>query len=204
MLTNFRSYLVPDPYRAAFRFTALWCTLTLMMLIGLAVLSILVLAVAVLLARQVGSGSESLPVTTEWLDDLSDDRYRPMLRLLSEADFRFLRAQKGFTPAMERKLRGQRVEVFRSYLGTLESDFRRVCLGLKLMLVQSERDRADLASALLHRQLTFACGILQIQVRLVLFRWGLASVDATELIHLFDGMRLELKTLVPLGPALAA
>jgi hypothetical protein len=175
-----------------------------MMLIGVAVLLILVLALAVLLARRIGSGSESLPVTTEWLSDLSEARYRPMLRLLDETDIRFLRTQKSFTPAMEKKLRTQRVEAFRGYLHMLESDFKRVCLALKVMMVQSDRDRPDLASALIHRQLTFACALLHVQFRLVLFRWGIAGVDASDLIRMFDGMRLELKMLVPSTSPLAA
>src|SRR4051812_29743302 len=102
-----------------------------MMLNGVAVLLMLALALAILLVRKVGFGSESLPVTTEWLGDRSDDRYRPMLRLLDEADFRFLRVQKGFNPGMERKLRTQRVKVFRAYLKMLETDFKRVCMALK-------------------------------------------------------------------------
>ena len=157
-----------------------------------------------LLARGIGSGSESLPVTTEWLGDLSDARYRPMLRLLDETDIRFLRAQKGFTPALEKKLRAQRVEAFRGYLHMLESDFKRVCLALKVMMVQSDRDRPDLASALIHRQLTFACVLLHVRFRLVLFRWGVSGVDASELIRMFDVMRLELKMLVPSTSPLAA
>ena len=175
-----------------------------MMLIGLAVLSILVLILAVLLVRRLGTGSECLPVTTEWLEDLSDDRYRPMLRLLEESDFRFLRAQKGFTPAMEKRLRGQRVEVFRGYLKMLEGDFKRVCMALRIVMVQSEFDRPDLASVLIHRQLVFACGIVSVEFRLVLFRWGIANVDASGLVKMFDGMRLELKTLVPMTSLAAA
>jgi len=175
-----------------------------MMLIGVAVLLILVLSMAVLLARRIGSGSESLPVTTEWLGDLSDARYRPMLRLLDESDIRFLRTQKNFTPVMEKKLRAQRAEAFRGYLHMLESDFKRVCLALKVMMVQSDCDRPDLASALIHRQLTFACALLHVQFRLVLFRWGIAGVDASGLIRMFDGMRLELKTLVPAASLLPA
>ena len=175
----------------------------MMILISVAVLFILALAFATLLVRQLGSGSESLPVTTEWLGDFSDDRYRPMLRLLEESDFRFLRTQKDFTPAMEIRLRGQRVEVFRGYLTMLESDFRRVCMALKVMMVESVCDRPDLASALLHRQLNFACGILHVQFRLVLFRWGVAGVDASELVKMFEGMRLELKTLVPMASPIA-
>ena len=174
------------------------------MLIGVAVLLILVLGVAMLLARGIGSGSESLPVTTEWLGDLSDARYRPMLRLLDESDIRFLRTQKNFTPVMEKKLRAQRAEAFRGYLHMLESDFKRVCLALKVMMVQSDCDRPDLASALIHRQLTFACALLHVQFRLVLFRWGIAGVDASGLIRMFDGMRLELKTLVPAASLLPA
>jgi hypothetical protein len=127
-----------------------------------------------------------------------------MLRLLDEADFQYLRTQKGFTPALEKRLRGQRVETFLGYLRMLEGDFTRVCLALKVMLVQSDFDRPDLASALLHRQLTFACGILLIHFRLLLFRRGLAAVDATSLVDLFDGMRLELKTLLPGTVAVAA
>src|SRR5438270_7633371 len=114
-----------------------------MMLNGVVVLSILILALAFLLVRRLGSGSESLPVTTEWLADLSDDRYHPMLRLLEETDFRFLRTQKSFTPAMEQRLRAQRVEVFRGYLKMLESDFKRVCTALKIVLIQSASDRPD-------------------------------------------------------------
>jgi hypothetical protein len=157
-----------------------------------------------LLVRRLGSSSECLPVTTEWLGDLSDDRYRPMLRLLEESDFRFLRAQKGFTPAMEKRLRGQRVEVFRGYMHMLEADFKRVCMALRMMLVQSECDRPDLASALIHRQFTFACGVMNIEFRLVLFRLGITEVDASGLVGMFDGMRLELKTLVPMTSPLAA
>jgi hypothetical protein len=38
----------------------------------------------------------------------------------------------------------------------------------------------------------------------VLFRWGLSGVDVAGLIQLFEGVRLELRTLVPAAsPVLA-
>ena len=37
------------------------------------------------LVSRLGADHQVLPVTTEWLNDLSTDRYRPMLRLLQEA-----------------------------------------------------------------------------------------------------------------------
>ena len=51
---------------------------------------------------------ETLPVTQEWLAELSPDRYRPMSRLLDNRDIRFLREQQGFRPEMEKRLRTQR------------------------------------------------------------------------------------------------
>ena len=171
---------------------------------GVAVLSILVLPVAILLIRRLGIGSESLPITTEWLNDLADDRYRPMLRLLDGSDFRFVRAQEGFTPAMQTRLRKQRAEVFRGYLNMLDADFRRVCTALKIILIESATDRADLAAELALRQLSFALRMMIIQVRLSFFEWGVCTVDASPLVGMFDGMRLELKTLVPISSPIIA
>ena len=160
--------------------------------------TILMLSSCVLyLVRRLGADTQMLPVTTEWLSELSADRYIPMTRLLETADFRFLRAQKGYTPEMGKRLRRQRAEAFRGYLRLLESDFNRVAAALHLILAQSSYDRPELASALLHRRLTFVCRVLEVQVRLAFFRLGWGGVDGIELIRLFDGMTLELRTLVP-------
>jgi hypothetical protein len=43
----------------------------------------------------------------------------------------------------------------------------------------------------------FALGVLSVQVRLFLFRWGICGVDVTGLVKTFDSMRLELRSLVP-------
>ena len=55
---------------------------------------------------------QQLPVTAEWIDELSIERYRPMMRLLDSGDIEFLRAQPGFTPKMVTKLRAQRCQIF--------------------------------------------------------------------------------------------
>ena len=65
-----------------------------------------------------------LPVTAEWIDELSVDGYQPMMRLLENDDIRLLRAQPGFTRQMAAKLRRERCRVFRSYLRCLNSDLR--------------------------------------------------------------------------------
>jgi hypothetical protein len=162
--------------------------------------SILVLALiaaAAFLMRALGSGNHSLPVTAEWISDLSTERYRPMMRLLDSADIAFLRSQPGYTRDMESKLRAQRCQIFRGYLRCLDSDFQRVCMALKLVVAQSQQDRPDLAGILMHQQLQFASVMLSIHFRLLLYRWGVCNVDVANLVRIFDGMRAELCTLVP-------
>ena len=64
-------------------------------------------------------------------------------------------------------------------------------------MLQSRRDRPDLAATLMRQQLLFACGVLTVQFRLVLYRFGFCGVDVTDLVRIFDSMRLELRSLVP-------
>lgn len=66
-----------------------------------------------LVVRGARLATGKLPVTTDWLDDISIERYRPMLHLLDDEDLRFLRKQPGFTPQMAAGLRGQRCRTFR-------------------------------------------------------------------------------------------
>lgn len=166
--------------------------------------ALLFLAVLAYLIRKVAFGGHNLPVTAEWIEDLSLDRYRPMLRMLDTGDIEFLRSQPGFTPSMATKLRAQRTQIFRGYLKSLESDFARVCSAIKLVMWHSNHDRPELAEALIRQQITFACTMLMVRVRVQLYSLGICGVDVTELVKLFDSMRLELRTLVPRASGMAA
>src|ERR1039457_2906817 len=63
--------------------------------------------------RKLGAADRTLPVTAEWIDELSTDRYRPMMRLLDASEIDFLRSQGGFTTKKESKLRAKRCQIFR-------------------------------------------------------------------------------------------
>lgn len=156
------------------------------------------------LIRKVGFAGNGLPVTSEWIDDLSLDRYRPMLRMLDGDDIAFLRSQPGFTPDMAKKLRAQRTQIFRGYLRSLETDFGRVCAAIKLVMLQSSYDRPELAETLLRQQVTFACAMLSVRVHLVLYSLGVCSVEVSKLVKLFDSMRIELRNMVPAAGQMAA
>lgn len=156
------------------------------------------------LSRKVGFGNKDLPVTSEWIDDLSLDRYRPMLRMLDGGDIAFLRNQPGFTPAMAKKLRAQRTKIFRGYLRSLETDFGRVCAAIKVIMLQSKHDRPELAEALIRQQVTFACAMLSVRAHLFLYSMGVCGVEVSKLVKTFDSMRLELRTLIPTSGQMAA
>jgi hypothetical protein len=166
--------------------------------IAISIVTFLALAVALfLLVRKVAFNGSSLPLTAEWIDELSIERYRPMMRLLDGGDLEFLRSQPGFTPRMASKLRVQRCQIFRGYLRCLNGDFSRVCAAIKVLMLQSQHDRPDLAGVLVQHQVMFACGMAMVYSRLFLYRWGMCGVDVTSLVKTFDLMRLELRSLVP-------
>jgi len=173
--------------------------------IGLSLLAVLAVAATLAyLIRKIGSSGNGLPVTSEWIDDLSLDRYRPMLRMLDGSDIAFLRSQPGFTPDMARKLRAQRTQIFRGYLRSLETDFGRVCAAIKVVMLRSKHDRPDLAEALIREQMTFVFAMLSVRFHLFLYSLGVCGVEVSRLVKIFDGMRLELTTLVPSAGRMAA
>lgn len=142
-----------------------------------------------------------LPITMEWLNQLSVDRYRPMLRLLDEEDFRILRAQPGCTPEMARKVREQRYRIFQGYLRSLESDFQKVSSALRMLISQAPEDRPDLAGVLLRTEILFACGMWMVHVRLWLYGRGVGSVNVAPLVQMFNRLRVEVGALVPAADA---
>jgi len=150
-----------------------------------------------LIIRKVAFSNGDLPVTAEWIDELSIERYRPMLRLLDGTDLEFLRVQPGFTLGMETQLRRQRCQIFRGYLRTLSMDFRRVCAAIRVVMLYSKNDRPDLAGALIHHQLVFGLAFVQVEFALQLYRWVLCNVDVTNLMRVFDLARVELRAVVP-------
>lgn len=175
--------------------------MTAIILISLAAGLMLALLVA---ARRVLSDKTDLPLNTEWIDDLSIERYRPMMRLLDARDIEFLRTQPGFTPRIAARLRAKRCQIFREYLRCLSADFNRVCMALKVLMLQSGHDRPDLAAALVRSQVRFVFGVMAVQVRLVCFRFGVCGVSVSGLVGTFDGLRIELRALVPADAGAAA
>lgn len=173
------------------------------LLVVLGVSACLAAALFVIYRRLAGAGA-SLPVTAEWINELSVDRYQPMRHLLDNEDLGFPGSRPGFRPHMAAGLRRERCRLFRTYLRCLHSDFQRISMALKIVMVQSRYDRPDLAAVLVRTQRAFIFGMILVHCRLAFYRFGLASVDVADLLKVFDNARLELRSLIPAQVGIAA
>jgi hypothetical protein len=136
-------------------------------------------------------------VDPEWLQNFSTASYRPMERLLSEADIEFLRAQRGFEPGMDKALRAGRRRLFRAYLRSLALDFNRLHLALRLALLDSPADRPDLGAILIKQRLIFLAALAAVHARLLLHTLGIGTVDVQSLVSTLERMRGELRNVAP-------
>jgi hypothetical protein len=114
-------------------------------------------------------------------------RYRPMLRLLADDDFRFVSAN----PYLKRTLRGQRCRLFRGYLRCLTRDYGSLLAGLRHAMVQSGIDRPDLAHALVRNRFRFTMALCAAEIRLVLYSAGIGKVDISGLVAALDALRTQ-------------
>ena len=159
--------------------------------------ALVIVAVCFLVRQQLAALRRRPTVPPGWSPELSVDRYRPMFRLLEDADIRFLRTQPGATPALVRRLRRQRYLVFRGYLSSLQHDFHQACRALVLVAMQSQTDRRDIIGALVASELKFSMGVFRVRCRLFLYRWNVGQETVANLVNLFEGLQLELIALTP-------
>ncbi len=121
------------------------------------------------------------------------DRYRPMLRLLSDADLDFASA----SPVLRGKIRARRREMFRGYLRCLTKDYARLLSGLRRMMVESGADRPDLAKALAKNRFLFALALCRIELHLQLHVLGIGKVDVSGLVEALDALRGAVTVMMP-------
>ena len=122
---------------------------------------------------------------------LAVDRYKPMLRLLSEDDFTLVAAN----PALRKALRKRRRELFRSYLKCLTRDYGRLLAGLRQAIVVSGTDRPDLSKAIAKNRLLFAWSICKIEYRLALHATGAQNVEIANLVEAMEVLRTQVNAL---------
>lgn len=123
--------------------------------------------------------------------NLAADRYRPMLRLLSDDDFDFVAGD----PKLRRQMRSRRRELFRAYLRCLTRDYGRLLAGLRHAIVMSGTDRPELSRAIAKNRLLFAWTVCKIEYRLALHASGAGTVDISNLVEAMEVLRNQVNVL---------
>ena len=134
-------------------------------------------------------------ITPEWLENFSPATYYPMQNLLSNDDFRFLAGQPGFDLSLYRKLRRDRLIIFRQYLGRLIGDFNRLHTIARLIVARSQHDRSDLVARLFKLKLQFMVAVIQAEMSYLLCLLGFRLLYVRTTIARLEDMNSELKHL---------
>ena len=147
--------------------------------------------------RRLFSPQATLPPSTDWIEDLSANRYLPMERLLSDEDADFLASQPRFRGETMWRFRRERRKIFRGYLQCLKQDFERASTALQMMIIQSTYDRPELGMVLLRQKAIFQAALLGVQVRLLMHACGWNQVvDLQTLGASLDVLSLELRRMI--------
>jgi hypothetical protein len=130
---------------------------------------------------------------------VSMDRYRPMLRLLSDEDLMFVSANAH----LSKTLRATRRQLFRGYLNCMTRDYSRLLGGVRAVMAQAGIDRPDLAKALVKNRALFAIAVCKVEFRLTLHAAGVGKVDISALVGAMETLSSQVRSLAAV-PQLAS
>ena len=131
-------------------------------------------------------------ITPEWLENFSPSMYYPMEDLLADEDFRFLSCQPGFDFSLYRKLRRERLYIFRQYLTRLIKDFNRLHTVARLLVAQGREDRSDLVSKLMWLKLRFSFAVVKAHLSYLICYLGFRSLAVRSVILRLEDMSAQL------------
>jgi hypothetical protein len=134
-------------------------------------------------------------ITSEWLESFSPSAYYPMQSLLAEEDFRFLSRQPGFDLSLYRKLRRERLHIFRQYLSRLILDFNRLHTAARMLLAQGRDDRSDVLMRLIWLKAKFSAAVIHAEYSYVLCCIGFRSLAVRSMIVRLEEMSAQLGSL---------
>lgn len=134
-------------------------------------------------------------VSPEWLESFSPSIYYPMQGLLADEDFRFLSRQPGFDLSLYRKLRRERLNIFRQYLVRLVLDFNRLHAVARMLIAHGSVDRSDLLGRMIRLKIRFTLAVFQAELSYTLCCFGFRSLAARAMILRLEEMSVHLGSL---------
>jgi hypothetical protein len=134
-------------------------------------------------------------VTPEWLENFTTAAYYPMEGLLADEDFRFLSRQPGFDFSLYRKLRADRLRIFRQYLNRLVGDFNRLHAVARFLVTQGSEDGSEVLKQLIWLRVRFSMAVLRVEGCYLLCRCGWRTMMVSNLIARLEDMSGQLNAI---------
>jgi hypothetical protein len=127
--------------------------------------------------------SQPCELTVEWFENFQVSTYAPMRGLLDQDDFQFLSRQPGFDPSLYRKLRRDRLRIFREYLNRLVVDYNRLHTLASFVVSQSKEDQSKLFAQLLSLRFHFWVSTMRVELSYLFCHLGARSVSTGRILQ---------------------
>lgn len=160
-------------------------------LLALGLIGTCFVLLAPMLAR-LFKGCAAEDITPEWLASFSPSVYYPMHGLLANEDFQFLARQPGFDLSLYRKLRRERMLIFRQYLGRLVSDFNKLHAYALLVLSHGDTDQSTLVKRLAILRLRFTLSVVSAEFSYYLCVLGIGSLATRSVVARLEELSAQL------------
>jgi len=132
--------------------------------------------------------SQPSELTTEWFESFHLSSYAPMKGLLAQDDFQFLSRQPGFDRSLHRKLRRDRLRIFREYLNRLIADYNRLDMLANFLVTQANEDQSELFARLLALRFNFRLATLRVEFSYALCCLGARTVSIGSILQQIDAI----------------
>jgi hypothetical protein len=134
-------------------------------------------------------------ISADWLESFSCSSYYAMEGLLSDEDFKFLSRQPGFDLSLYRKLRRERLNIFKQYLNRLIADFNRLHVSARFLLAQSPKDESALVTRLAHLRVRFGLAVIHAQVSYAFCCVGFRCIAVKSVLYYLEEMSAQLSAI---------
>ena len=134
-------------------------------------------------------------ISAEWLENFSVCTYYPMEGLLSSEDFNFLSRQPGFDLSLYKKLRSDRLQIFRQYLHRMIADFNRLHFVARFILANNQEDHSELLKQLVWIKIRFSFSVARAEFSYLLCRVGVQTLPTRSLIRGMEEMSSRLNSI---------
>lgn len=118
----------------------------------------------------------------EWVNSFSATAYQPMHALLCADDFSFLSNQPGFDLDLYKRLRKERLRIFRQYMNRLIADYNRLHTGARVLIARNEQDRSEMMQRLFHFKFNFMKAVFHAEMNYLLCRIGIRTFEVRLLL----------------------